>query len=289
MQNIFVPLTGFENDTRALEAAYFIASRSGDHIYALHVRPDVMQIVARAAVRQFGSEMGGSELIHSLEKDAKARSKAAAETFDRFLKRHFAPGVARKHEAVNASMEEIEGDPIADTAAKARYYDLVVIARAGENDDFSTDAIANILVGCGRPVLLVPEKALTDLGTTIAIAWKEKPEAARAVTAAMPLLRQAKKVVVLSAAETKADSEKSCRSAELLSAQLRHHGIVATIKSLPLSTGGGTKALLEAAKSADADLLVMGAYGHSRMRELVFGGFTREVLKECSLPVLMLH
>jgi hypothetical protein len=109
--------------------------------------------------------MGGRELIHSLQKTAEERSKAAAGAFDAFLKRHFEPGAARRaREGLNAVMEEIEGDPIADTAARARYHDLVVLARAGENDDFSTDAIANILVGCGRPILLVPTKALADIG-----------------------------------------------------------------------------------------------------------------------------
>ena len=117
MQNILVPLTGCENDTRALEAAYFIASRSGDYIYALHVRPDVMQIVVHAAVGQFGSNMGNVELIHSLQKAADTRSAAAASSFEKFLKLHFAPGAARRaREGVNASMEEIEGDPVRDTA-----------------------------------------------------------------------------------------------------------------------------------------------------------------------------
>jgi nucleotide-binding universal stress UspA family protein len=234
--------------------------------------------------------MGNVELIHSLQKAAEARSTAAAGAFDQFLKRHFAPGVARRaREGVNASMEEIEGDPIRDTAARARYCDLVVLARAGDKGDFSTDAIANILVGCGRPVLLVPEKALSDVGATIAIAWKQTPEAARAVTAAMPLLQRAKKVVVLSAAETKADSEQNGTSAELLATQLRHHGIAAAAQNVPIAPHGSAEALLQAAHDTKADLLVMGAYGHSRVRELVFGGFTRHVLKECSLPVLMLH
>jgi nucleotide-binding universal stress UspA family protein len=290
MQNIFVPLTGCENDTRALEAAYFIASRSGDHIYALHVRPDPMQIVTRAAVQQFGSEMGNVELIHLLQKAGEARSAAAAATFDQFLKRHFAPGVARSaRTGTNASMEDIEGDPIADTASRARYYDLVVLARAREGDDFTTDAIANILVGCGRPVLLVPDKAIHDIGAAIAIAWKETPEAARAVTAAMPLFKDAKKVWVLGAAETKADSERNARSAELLAGQLRRHGIAAEARSVPVDPRGSAEALLQAAHDAKTDLLVMGAYGHSRVRELVFGGFTRRVLKACDLPVLMLH
>jgi nucleotide-binding universal stress UspA family protein len=290
VQNVFVPLTVCENDTRALEAAYFIANRRGGTIYALHVRPDVMQMVVHAAVRQSGTEMGNIELIHSLQRAAQARSAAAAGAFDQFLKRHFASGVARRTpNGVNASMEEIEGDRIRDTAARARYYDLVVLARARENDDFSTDAIANILVGCGRPVLLVPDKGLGDVEANIAIAWKDSPEAARAVTAAMPILGQAKKVVVISASETKADSERNGELAALLASQLQHHGIATEFTNVSAGPRGTAEALLQAAHEAKADLVVMGAYGHSRVRELVFGGFTRHVLKACDLPVLMLH
>lgn len=290
MKNILVPLVGFENDARALDATFLIAERFQSYISGLRVHPGPMTIVTQAAVQQFGSKMGNVELIHTLQKEAEARSKSAAAAFEAFLKRRLPPGAARSAGAgVNAAFRQIEGDPIDDTVAGARFYDLVVLARAPQNGQFSVDAMANILVGCGRPVLLVPDAPVHSIGTTVAIAWKETAEAARALTAAMPLLSGAKRIVVLATTENDADDDQATQSADLLASQLRHHGLSVESRRVPSDRKSVPEALLEAARESDADLLVMGAYSHSRMREFVFGGFTRHVLKECPLPVFLLH
>jgi len=290
VKNILVPLTGFENDLRALETAYLIANRFAGHIHCLRVQPDPMQIVAQVAVQQFASKLGNVELIHALQKDAAARNAAAASAFEKFRNLHFAPGAAKPpSKDAGPSMQQIEGEPVRDTIAAARYYDLLVLARAPEGGQFAPDAVANILVGCGRPVLLAPNAPLTGIGSTIAIAWKDSAEAARAVTAAMPFLQRATRAVVLVAAERDADAKHSSDAAERLAGQLRGSRVRAEARVIPASAGPVSQTLLKAAHDAGADLLVMGAYSHSRVRELVFGGFTRDVLKACDLPVLMLH
>src|SRR5262249_29073534 len=154
------------------------------------------------------------------------RRKDANDTYCRFTRRHSAPE-GRINDNVRVDMEEFEGDTIRDTTLRALYFDLIVLARASGDDAFSTDAIANILVGCGRPVLVAPQEPLRGLGETVAIAWKEKPEAARAVTAAMPLLRAANRVVVLSVPETKTAIDQANKSAEFLASQLDRQGIPA--------------------------------------------------------------
>ena len=289
MKNILVPLTGFDNDARALEAAFSVAKRFGGRIDALRIHPDAMQIVTIAAVQQFGAQMGNVELIHALQKNADARSAAAQAAFDAFVKRHFPSGTDKTHDGVAASMQRSEGDPVRDTTAAARYRDLVVLARAPEDGDFSPDAVANILVHCGRPVLLVPDKAPPVIGAKVAVAWKETPEAARALTAAMPILARAEKVFVLAAAESSGKAEEAAQSAERLADELRHHGFTVETRNVTSDAQGTAEALIGAAHAAGADLLVMGAYGHGRLRELVFGGVTRHVLKDYDLPVLMLH
>jgi nucleotide-binding universal stress UspA family protein len=289
VQNILVPLTGFENDARALEAAFSIAKRFGGRIDALRVHPDAMQIVTIAAVQQFGAQMGNVELIHALQKGADARSAAAQDAFEAFVKRHFPSGTGKTPDGVVASMQRSEGDPVRDVTAEARYRDLVVLARAPEDGDFSPDAIANILVHCGRPVLLVPDKAPPVIGAKVAVAWKQTPEAARALSAAAPILERAEKVIVLAVAESSGKAEETSQSAERLADALRHHGFTVETRNVTSDAHGAAEALVGAAHMAGADLMIMGAYGHGRLRELVFGGVTRRVLQTCDLPLLMLH
>ena len=110
-----------------------------------------------------------------------------------------------------------------------------------------------------------------SVGSTIAIAWKETAEAARAVTAAMPILAKAKKIVVLTASESSADEDAEMHPAEYLTRQLAAHGFKAEAREVEPGKRSAADALIAAAHEAGADLLVMGAYSHSRFRELVFG------------------
>ena len=213
LKNILVALTGFDSDTQALEAAFLIGSPFDAHIEALHIQPEPMEIITAAAVRQIGSKMGNVELIHALQHEAANRAKQAKANFDAFGKRDLSGHALGSAGGITASFRTVEGYPVRDTVSAARVTDLVVLGRAPHSGQFSMDAVANILVSCGRPVMLPPNSRLTRVGQTIAIAWKDKAESARAVTAAMPLLTHAKKVVVLTVAEKHGDSAVSLKSA----------------------------------------------------------------------------
>jgi nucleotide-binding universal stress UspA family protein len=259
-------------------------------IDALHVQPDPMKIVLNAAVHQFETTHGSRELLHDLQRQASARSAKAKEAFDKFAARHLAAhAFASAQSGVSAGFRCVEGDPLDETISTARFADIVVISRASANEQFSTDQIANVLVGCGRPVLLVPPSERGAIGGTIAIAWKEKAEAARAVTAAMPLLTRAKKVIVLSVEEHSGQTAACGASAERLATQLARHGMNVEALGLVAKPHDGAGTLIEKAKELQADLIVSGAYSHSRVRELAFGGFTRSLLAKCELPVMLLH
>jgi nucleotide-binding universal stress UspA family protein len=288
IKNILVGLTGADTDGAALTAAYLVAEPFGARIDVLRVQPEPMQIVVHAALKQFTSKMGNTELIHALQHEAESRSFSAKAAFDEFASLHFPDGRAAPS-GVAASWRQIEGDPIGTVSAEARYSDLVVLGRGAETDELPADAVANILVGCGRPVLVVPNAALTSVGRTIAIAWKETAEAARAVTAAMPLIERADRVTVLTADEAHADPAVSIASAERLAEALARHGPKTEARRVVVEGEHASRALARSAKVLKADLLLMGAYSHSRTRELVFGGFTRELLMSCDLPLLMLH
>ena len=290
LKNILVPLTGFPNDANALEAAFVVGWPFDAYIEALRVHPEPMEIVMAAAVRQFASKKSNRELVLSLQADAASRTNLAKETFDQFFKRHLAAhAFGSATGGATAAWRQMEGNPVEDTTAAARFSDLVVLARAAEGGQFPADSVANILIGCGRPVLLVPDVDPGAIGSIIAIAWKEKAEAARAVTAAMPLLARAKKVVVLTMNEEGADTTESTQSAQRLASQLARHGMATEAHGLAAGPQADPQILLGKAKELGANLLVAGAYSHSRVSELVFGGFTRAILRKCDLPLFLLH
>jgi nucleotide-binding universal stress UspA family protein len=133
-------------------------------------------------------------------------------------------------------------------------------------------------------VLLVPAGPAADLGATVAIAWDRSCEAARAVGAALPLLTAASKVVILTAREPGSEIEPS-----ELAAYLALHGVDARTWAFVPASGSLGGALLEEAGKAGANLLVMGAYGHSRLREMVLGGVTRSILADADMPVFLMH
>jgi nucleotide-binding universal stress UspA family protein len=282
MKNIFVPLTGCANDVTALEAARSVAASFQGRIQALHVYPDPLQIAAKVAVRQFVSRFGNIELIHALQKQADERRAAAVAAFAEFQKTNTQSDPSA---SIDASMLEWEGDPVPEIAAAARLHDLLVLARASEDGELSLDRTANVLVACGRPVLLLPHATEHALGTTIAIAWKDTAETARAITAAMPFLTRAQKLYVLHVPEEGKDTS----SALQLAANLEIYGVPVEARQVQPDACSGSEALLATAYGLGADLLVMGAYSRSRFGELIFGGYTRDLLQACDIPVLMLH
>ncbi|MBV8131852.1 MAG: universal stress protein, partial [Alphaproteobacteria bacterium] len=137
----------------------------------------------------------------------------------------------------------------------------------------------------GRPLLIPPAAPLTAQPETIAIAWKATPQAARALTAASAFLSMAKQIVVLTVAEDRRAPEEE---ADRLIAGLRWRGIPVSVRHLRAAAHSAPETLLSAA-AEHAALLVMGGYGHSRLREWIFGGFTRHVLQGAAVPILMAH
>jgi nucleotide-binding universal stress UspA family protein len=167
-----------------------------------------------------------------------------------------------------------------------RINDLTVVRRPRNSSDVVASSVAeSALMGTGRPVLLAPATMPRNVGTSVAIAWNGSIEASKAVASAMPFLLRAKTVTAISVVEEGGQDH----NLDELVAYLHWHGVRA--KASPVKSRGGDvgKALTSAASRAKADLLVMGAYTHSRMREMILGGVTDHVLHEAKIPVLLAH
>jgi len=145
-----------------------------------------------------------------------------------------------------------------------------------------------MLIDSGKPVLVVPYIGPqgSSIGRTVMIAWKETRETARAVAAALPLLQQAQRVHVATWGDEHAVERR--RMPELL-AYLGRHGVEAVPHHYGDEPGSVGETILSAVADLDADLLVMGGYGHSRAREWILGGATRTILESMTVPVLMSH
>ena len=289
-RRILVSLTGFESDGAALHTAYLLGRLFDAHLECICARPGPGQVAIGASPFEIGAAMNAAELIADLQKENELRAKEARLSFEKFCDRWHVPQFEGGTKGgVSASWRELSGNEVQVTIDEARFHELVVLGRAPEGTALSMSGIGSVLVESGRPVLLAPKRPPENIAPIVAIAWKEGPEPARAVAAAAPLLAKAHKVVVLTADEDDAMARTRAGSAERIATQFRRHGT--TSESRLVVPGGRTlpDAVLDTAVACGADVLVMGGYGHSRIRELVFGGFTRHVLNSSPLPVFLFH
>jgi nucleotide-binding universal stress UspA family protein len=192
-----------------------------------------------------------------------------------------------------ATWSQINEEPVVGAfAQQSLFADLLVLGQHDGGDPASRavppDFAEAVLMASGRPAVLVPFVGWTGtVGETVAIAWKETPEAAHAVSAALPFLRRAAQVHVLTWGE---EGGATIGGKQLdLDGYLKLHEVVATWHRGGPEPGNVGELLLSRVCDLSADLLVMGCYGHSRAREWVLGGASRAVLQSMTIPVLMAH
>ena len=183
------------------------------------------------------------------------------------------------------------GDAVEAFCRQALYADLLVLGQHDPSTRSSATVPANfvesVVMATGKPALILPLTGKFGApDRAVLIGWNATPQAARAVTAALPWLRTARRVHVLEAT----DDAALHHAGDLDIARYLHlHGIVSTLYRDHASPTDAGEVLLSFASSVGADLLVMGCYGHHRAREFVLGGASRTVLKSMTLPVLMVH
>jgi len=193
---------------------------------------------------------------------------------------------------IHCEWKEIDGVDVRYIIDNARYTDVVIVpqgySRYGEDNTQKIDAYLSVHLG--RPLIITPDlKKVFTLPKKVIIAWDESHEAARAVHDALPFLQYAEQIQIISvAANTKQEKQYMIFDDDLRK-HLSHHGINVEVVSLDPSSKGTGKTILEGALEFNADLIVMGAYGHSRLKEIVLGGATRYLLKNTTIPLFLSH
>ena len=180
------------------------------------------------------------------------------------------------------------GDAFAHAAAIARRFDLAVV-RQEENDDGRQDGcIEALLFGSGRPLIVVPYIHKEELKLDrVLVCWDNSQHAARAIGDALPLLKQAKQIEVITVAS--ASREDNDVPGADVGIHLARHGLTVSVRNLVAQDIDIADAILSHAADMSADFMVMGGYGHSRLREFVLGGVTHTVLATMTVPVMLSH
>ncbi len=261
-----------------LEFARALAQQHGASLTALYAAtPSIVAVP--------NSLEGGRNLAVEMRAIDDERRIRAHVAFDETMKR---PG------AMATWSDFTEFSVIGDFARQALYADLMVLGQheyaRQEATDVPSDFVESVMAASGKPAIVVPwTGAVRDPAGTVVIAWKETPQAARAVAAAMPLLQRARRVHVVTWASAAPHAAVGGSPALNLETYLRAHKVEATWHRYGDEPSHMGELLLSTAFDLDANLLVMGCYGHSRAREWVLGGMSRTILQSMTLPVLMAH
>ena len=284
---ILLPATGRETDRPVFATAVAAARLLEGHLAFLHVRPDVRQEIAAFAAGDFGMGTGIDAAMSDLELQADAHEHEAAQHWQDFCR---SEGIGLSdtpgQPGVTAEWLNEVGNLPAWLTEYGRTADLVVLGRGRDNGVISLDVMESVLMETGRPVLIAPETLPGPMDGTVAIAWKDTSEAASAVGAARPFIRKARQVIIFAVEEP---GEAADLTPRRLLRTLRWQNPNTAVQHLKRNGRQPVEALLDAAQRAGAGLLVMGGYSHTRLREAMFGGFTRAVLHQAALPVLMAH
>jgi nucleotide-binding universal stress UspA family protein len=289
-RTILTPVGQPDHAESALQAAFLVAGRFAGHVHGLHVLPDLADPATHGLIAtRMSLDAASSDLRKfrgSAERELQRQSGELKRLFETVAARAGAPIQSSPDPAgrLSASWQELSGFESELVGRLGRIFDLTVIARRGLRGS-SHDTVQAALLDTGRPMLLAPPAVPGTLGDTVLLAWNASPQAARAVASALPFLAKAARVVVMSVG----NGPEPAPSAAELARALAWHDVAAEARHLEQGSRRVRDMLLAEAKAMAADLLVIGAYSHSRMRQTVFGGVTEHMLDHAELPVLMTH
>ncbi len=267
-----------------LNLAASIARRHEAHLTGIFVLENPGADLFYGAGMPFAGGGGVDQMVNNMRSELATRAETAGQAFRDLARR----------EGLRSEWRVVDGDTAEILGLHARYADLTVVAQPDESVAYkggSADAIlVNVMLSSGRPVLAVPYAGSFDvIGERVLIAWNASREATRAVNDALPLLRDAKSVTILAVNPKHGIDGHGDVPAADIALHLARHGIRAEAAHTIAKDIGEGDALLSYAADIGADLIVAGGYGHSRVREMVFGGVTRTLIQEMTVPMLLSH
>jgi nucleotide-binding universal stress UspA family protein len=288
IKTILVPTSGSDTDQRVFATALSMARPLGAHIEFFHVRLSTCEAAVHTPHVEFCVGPAITNALDNLDRRQAEQSAKALDHAKTFCSSHEI--AFRDTPSISASVtaEIVEEIDHAESRllARARHSDLLVLGRPRYADLMPYDLIESLLLGSGRPVVIAPESLPARPSGTIVVAWQETPAAARALSAALPLLKLANRIVLINVGESEAGTSSDL---DRVAKQLSWHGVFAETKQLLGAAKSATQVLLQAASDLNPELLVVGGFSHRPLQESIFGGATRSLLEHAETPIFMMH
>ena len=275
MRNILLPFEYIETIPHLVDCAVSLAKKYNSSVSGVAIHQRIDSFIAQEGSIVFDS------LHHDENKEEATKYKEKFIDHINTLKKSDSDLSDLKYKWLS---EELENQKYLGDLS--RVYNVVIISRPyQELQSASLSSIQTILFDGGRPVMLIPMNKQIDIGREVVISWNCTTESSRAVFAALPILKKANNVTILTVEKVITDGP----SGEQVSELLASHGIDAK----PVTISGDEKkigdAILDFSKSIDADLIVKGAYTQSRLREIIFGGATRHLMLHSEIPIYLVN
>ena len=269
------------DDTRScaarLQAAVDLAAAHEAHLTGVY-------IIAHPSPAVFATDHVPPEVLGSMQQRARERAEAALA--------RFAEVAGRNQISFETRIDRVLYTEVVDAlATNARYADLAIVGQADPDDPEGPRYLPEgVTLGSGRPSLVIPYIGpAPTLGQRVTVAWNAGREAARAVNDALPILTRAQAVDVVTVNPSEAPFRHGEEPGADIALHLARHGVKVEVQRIDTRDLDVANAILSHFADRGSDLLVMGAYGHSRLRELVLGGVTRTILHDMTVPVFMAH
>ncbi|MBT4888113.1 MAG: universal stress protein [Rhodospirillales bacterium] len=283
IRTILVPVRGDGKGEGVMDHAHALAKRFGAHIDAIHARARPQDLMPFGVLM---TESMKATILDAAKQNAAQEEDRVRDLFNTYCKNNEIH-IVHTNDAVSdgssATWFESTGKQADLVGLFGRMADLVVVPKP--DAELGINTLEASLMDAGALTLMCPPNKPQVLGDTIAVAWNGGAESARVIKAVLPALKLAKTVHILS---NDVLGEKSGLTVTCMQIFLKRHGVNAEVHEFVRKDEIG-EALLNAATDVGADMMVMGAYSHSRRRELVMGGATHYIIKNADMPILMLH
>jgi nucleotide-binding universal stress UspA family protein len=283
LRDLVVLLDGSARDEAKLAVAVELARRNDAHMTGLCPLELLLPADMSFALGGYPDLWALPEFARQIESQAKAKAAVIEASFRELLRR----------ETIIGDWALETGPLISAVTRRALAADLIIVGQADPENPLPPIArslVEDVLMTAGRPLLIIPYAGkFTTIGTNALVGWTPTRESARAVHDALPVLAKGAKVLVLTVESTRSGEIEPLPTADIAEHLARHALDVSAARTVVSDGLSPADALLDYASDIQADLLVVGGYGHSRTREMIMGGVTRDLLHHMTVPVLMSH
>lgn len=276
LKDLFIYVNGSKHRTKRIDFAARLAERLDAHLIGLYTIPEFY-------IPGFALAHIPVDVLEAQRRLIKEQCHKAKADFEARMQKG----------GVKWEWRETEGDPSEVAVVHARYADLAIVGQNDPDEEIPEPQLSvpeRIVLEAGRPVLVIPYAGnFPKVGERVLVAWNASAQAIRAVNDALPLLDRAKKVIILAVNPKNGPRGHGEVPGADIALHLARHGIKAEASHVFADDIDVGDMILSRAADEGTDLIVMGAYGHARLRELVLGGATRDILRHMTVPVLMSH